>query len=467
MNFSNLIFLLLFGFTPFIASATIVKGTSPYKANVKLYFALPESGYEQEVLKSAVDMDGSFYFEFNHSSAVRAFIIIGPEKSASLFLVPGDTLSVEFDIIDSDSLIVHFKGGEALGCQLLKEEEQERSAFLLKNYCSPRELPNLHSECWGRYDQFRLDRYHKIWLPSNVHPSFKNYIYQEILYSIATKRILYPMFHAYNLGMKTDSGIVDSDYYSFLDTILIENPEDLDIPEYRSFTGYYVWNYILSEQKRKGFEYNQDSLYPILFDITDSVFTGEIACYQKTRLVELALQKTPHESIQLRYQKLLKDCAGTPYAERARKNYRKVVMLKPGNVPPAIVASTINNDTFDLSAYAGKTVVLDFWASWCAPCIMDMSNFRMHKEELLKEDVVFVYVSIDENEAQWRNSVEMLEIEGIHLRVSGIKSPIAEAYNISGIPKTFLINKHGKIADPNPPHDPDELKEAIRALNAE
>ncbi len=82
--------------------------------------------------------------------------------------------------------------------------------------------------------------------------------------------------------------------------------------------------------------------------------------------------------------------------------------------------------------------------------------------------MVFLYVSIDDSEAKWRKAIEEDHIEGIHLlSTGGVKSDVAKAFNISGVPHYIIVGKDGKIFDnnvPRPSQDetPAKIMEAIR-----
>jgi thiol-disulfide isomerase/thioredoxin len=108
-------------------------------------------------------------------------------------------------------------------------------------------------------------------------------------------------------------------------------------------------------------------------------------------------------------------------------------------------------------------VYLDFWASWCGPCMREMPYFRELKERLAdQEDLVYLYISIDTDEQAWRNSVERNQITGVHLNTPGRERGVPAMYNVKWIPSFFIIGRDGNIYDNRPPKPSDpEIDQAL------
>ena len=96
-----------------------------------------------------------------------------------------------------------------------------------------------------------------------------------------------------------------------------------------------------------------------------------------------------------------------------------------------------------LSALKGKVVVLEFWATWCAPCVAEIPHLNQLSEEFRDKQVQFISVT-DEGEdviAPFLKRQEMKSWIGLDTDRSAF-----EAYGVKGIPRTFLIDQKGIIA---------------------
>ncbi|MEO0310549.1 MAG: hypothetical protein RIQ89_206 [Bacteroidota bacterium] len=139
-------------------------------------------------------------------------------------------------------------------------------------------------------------------------------------------------------------------------------------------------------------------------------------------------------------------------------------------VDDTISFNDLAGNTVNLKNYKGKVLYIDFWASWCGPCRATMPASKAIHQQLNrkeKDQILFVYISIDADEKAWRNSIEQLGIEGIQLHSPGNwKSKACEYFKINSIPRYMIIDKKGNIVNDNAPRpNAPELLDELRKYN--
>ena len=131
------------------------------------------------------------------------------------------------------------------------------------------------------------------------------------------------------------------------------------------------------------------------------------------------------------------------YTEALKAGMNRLSTLQPGQPAPDFTLNDPDGQAVSLSQFKGKVVLLDFWASWCGPCIGDLGTLRKIKEQVAAQPVVFLNVSLDANEAAWKQAIAKHEIKGVHVR----SEQVAQAYNVSGIPRYYLMDPQGLIVE--------------------
>lgn len=125
------------------------------------------------------------------------------------------------------------------------------------------------------------------------------------------------------------------------------------------------------------------------------------------------------------------------------------VKWKRDVVPAPINAKTLNGDTVTLDKYKGQVVLLDYWASWCGPCVEEMPSNLTAYQRFHKQGLEIVGVSLDTPDQRGRMDKYLSQHPLPWPQVcdgGGFKSPLAKAYAVSAIPFNLLIGRDGKIA---------------------
>lgn len=114
-----------------------------------------------------------------------------------------------------------------------------------------------------------------------------------------------------------------------------------------------------------------------------------------------------------------------------------------GSKAPDFTLSTFDGKPLTLSALRGQVVLLDFWASWCAPCRQEMPFLQLLEKRYGKRGFRVVAVNID-NHA--RNALQFLRDLNIRFKpVWDEARRVVTRYDVATMPTTFLIDKTGKI----------------------
>jgi len=129
----------------------------------------------------------------------------------------------------------------------------------------------------------------------------------------------------------------------------------------------------------------------------------------------------------------------------------KIKYLSLGSVAPDIALNNPNGELVKLSNLKGKIVLIDFWASWCAPCRKENPHIvKLYNQYKSKGFEVFS-VSLDKESSRWLQAIEADKLAWPnHVSdLNGWKSAAAVKYSINSIPTTFLLDREGRIIAKN------------------
>lgn len=120
---------------------------------------------------------------------------------------------------------------------------------------------------------------------------------------------------------------------------------------------------------------------------------------------------------------------------------------KVGSIAPAFTLKDVNGQTVSLSDFKEKKYVLiDFWASWCAPCLEELPYIKELYKKYSQQGFEIISVTKDEKSDLWKNAIAKEKIESWkHLSVTENKTTIVNDYFVFGIPHKVLIDKNGVI----------------------
>ncbi len=124
--------------------------------------------------------------------------------------------------------------------------------------------------------------------------------------------------------------------------------------------------------------------------------------------------------------------------------------VAPGGTPPGGVVDLLSGGQISFESLKGKVVLVNFWASWCSPCVEEMPALE-RVQRALGKDFVVLAIGVDDppenlNSFAIDNNLSML----LGLDKSG---KLKRLFRVTGLPESFIINKDGRFVMFNDPSD--------------
>ena len=140
-------------------------------------------------------------------------------------------------------------------------------------------------------------------------------------------------------------------------------------------------------------------------------------------------------------------------------------VVEAGDTAPKFSIATESGNRVSQGEFGGKLLVLNFWATWCPPCVEEMPSLNQFAQTMAKDGVVVLGVSIDRSEKAYR---DFLTRNRLAFQVArDPEENISSSYGSFKWPETYVINREGKVVQkyvgPRDWTDP-QIVNSIRAL---
>lgn len=125
-----------------------------------------------------------------------------------------------------------------------------------------------------------------------------------------------------------------------------------------------------------------------------------------------------------------------------------------------------NGRTVTMASLKGKVILVDVWATWCAPCKAEIPFLKKLEEDLKEEAIQIVSLSIDDmkDKGKWLKTIDDEKLGGLQLFANGSKNGFSDYYKISTIPRFLVFGKDGKVVTVDAPRPSDPyLKDLLLA----
>jgi thiol-disulfide isomerase/thioredoxin len=135
-----------------------------------------------------------------------------------------------------------------------------------------------------------------------------------------------------------------------------------------------------------------------------------------------------------------------PFRQRALRFIDDPELARARMAPPFSITTT-DGQRVSLDELKGKVVLIDFWATWCAPCRAALPHMKEIAKKFQGQPLTILSVSLDNDEYKWKDFVAKNEMTWPQYRDGGFKGPIAMLFSVRAIPQTFTIDADGVLQD--------------------
>lgn len=158
------------------------------------------------------------------------------------------------------------------------------------------------------------------------------------------------------------------------------------------------------------------------------------------------IPNTPFDSVQAAYNSLTDRVKQSAPGLTLKEAVDALASVSIGGTAPDITLMTPDSTELSLSSLRGHYVLLDFWASWCGPCLREVPNVKAIYDKYHDKGFEIYGVSLDETPGPWKAAIKKNEMNWHHVSsLKGWDCPTAKRYNVTGIPRMYIINPEGKI----------------------
>lgn len=443
-------------------SPTVLRGHfehAPVGDTVYVWYASTRAGFTPAA-KTALSSTGDFQLSLPNLKAGSASLSYARQRTA-LYLQPGDEFTVRLDFPRFVETVRYTGRGEAannyLARSLYKFEYEPATPDAPRPTPTPTMTP---AEMRRLADAFRLKQHAFMNTYSRAHPlpaAFARQAALDIDLQWGRTLLDYP---GYVHSTTKQPAALPPTYFDFLKVLPLQKLDDQLTREN-----------VLRFLSAYGGRLLPDGPLPSDPAAARRLYDQATADFGLTKARDLAMYQMltfqPDAALLVAYPTFKQQNRDSLLGRNMRQLVRRSAVLQPGQPAPTFSLLDESGKTVSLSDFKGQVVYLDFWASWCGPCVAEAPAGAEMKRKFVGRDVVFLYVSIDRNPDDWRKALAKYPLTGpssVHLiDQKAYKGSAGGTYMADAIPSYWLIGRDGRIRAAHAPR-PSEGAATVAAL---
>lgn len=402
-----------------------------------------------ETFKIVVDIPKSNYFKLKTGNS-----------EILLFLFPGDSNNINFDNNDWISK-VEYSGNRTDEFNYLLDYtilyNSVADTFDIVKYYSLE--PNDFLETVDTYKKLFLDRLNE---NDKIDQKFKEFENQRILYIWSWDKNTYPKNHF--LYSKQKAQLPD-DYFNYLNELNLNDSLLLRFSDYKDFLETYVeLQYYLKVEDDNQNKYDKNTKTRLLLDIIDNEFNdAKIRDYLLNNSILSQIEDLAVDSLDLVTFNNL--CTNQEYKDNVLTKFNNISPLLKGQLAPKFKILSPDNKAISLDDFKGRYLYIDFWATYCAPCIREIPYLNQLEKDFKGKNITFLGLCIESKKEHWEKVISDKNPSGIQVWLNEEQTKtIKKDYKITSEPTYVLIDKEGKYIDSRAPRPSENIKEILNGL---
>jgi len=409
--------------------------------------------------RDTVDLnaDGTFIFESESEKPSSINVMYG-RKRASIWISPGKSLEITADVKDWDNSI-GFVG------DLQTENEYILEKGIIQMGWGRNYMANYKKEP----ADFKASRDSLQTVFINLFDEYKSngmdqqFVDREeivLMYTMFGDLNNYPRSHQYYA--KLDSFEVSDDWYDFTAAMNLNDPLLIEVDEAMYFLSSFVNTQATKAANLGPDAWGTPELLIAKFKYIDETFEiPEMVEKFKFEIAGQHLDADPQIGAEEALDSYMEASVNEENKAEITKKRDAWAAIAPGQPAPAWSLPDIDGKITSLADFKGKYVYIDFWATWCGPCLAEVPNYRQLVKDYAGRNVAFISISVDRDKPKWEDMVKKEKFEWVQLHDS-IK--MNDDYLVRYIPSFIFIDTEGKIIAPRAPRpSTDELREMLDA----
>lgn len=421
---------------------------NPTAATLEIFYFKDFIQNNRETAEATLDENNSFSIELPVSKAEFVYVSM-PRRNLMLYVLPGADIQLVLDAADA-SKVAEVKGnlayeGKYLADYAVNIERQYNPQALMGQIGNME--PDQFMDFMHQVEDERIEHLQNFEFFSFMDPRFLELQKAGFCYEKHSMMLNYPLLYARsNQGKQPE---LPEYYYDFLQDEGLMNDDHIVLRQYTSFLNGYQNHKLRTSSVVEG---DPRSFSERQYDLVREMAQGKTHDFMLSQVMNSLLNFGSMEVAQPKYEDYQRVVHTPEYKKLVEEEYLKIMALAPGQKAPDFSLTDLNGDVVSLGDFAGKVVYLDFWASWCGPCMAEVPHFAELKKRMAdQDDLVYLYISVDTDQEAWRNTVAKHDIKGVHLNVPGFGHEVTNQYNLKGVPTFYLIGRDGNIIDNRPP----------------